>query len=379
MNFEKLETFLSDMPHRGIPACTLLVTHKGEQVFSRSVGFSDVEKTKPANENDLYWAFSITKITTCVAAMQLVERGALKLDDPVSKYLPAFSELFVRNKTTGEITPAKTTLTVEHLFTMTGGYGYYNKNEPEVLTQAFANPNTTTLELVNALAKVPLDFEPGSAYQYSMCHDILAAVVEVISGERYGDYVKHHILDPLGMKDTGFHPTPELKSRMSASYRFIPCVSKTTPIVPENKYGDLPNLDSGGGGLYTTPADQIKLMSALATGGKAPDGTQILSPETIAMMGENRLSEKVLPTFYPTRLYGYGWGLCGRAHANPVLSCARSSVGEFGWDGAAGSFALVDPKQQLALFFATHIRNCQYVYHFIHPMLRDMTYDALEL
>ena len=380
MHFEKLEAFLNEMPRRGLPACSLLVTHKGKLVYSHSAGFSDVEKTKPANENDLYWAFSITKITTCVAAMQLVEQGRLRLDDPVSKYLPAFSELFVCDKNTGEISPAKTTLTIEHLFTMTGGYGYYKKNEPECLTRAFANKETTTQELINALAQVPLAFEPGSAYQYSMCHDILAAVVEVISGERFADYVKAHILDPLGMQNTGFHlPEDEVEQLLSATYRYIPGVSKSTPIPSENKYNLQPNLDSGGGGLYTSPADQIKLMTALALGGTAPNGAQILRPETVAMMGENRLNDKVLSTFMSTRLYGYGWGLCGRAHIDPVVSGARSSVGEFGWDGAAGSFALIDPKQELALFFGVHIRGCQYVYHFIHPRLRDMTYDALEL
>lgn len=377
MNFQKIEAFLDTLPKRGLPACSFIVTHKGKEVYSHSVGFSDLEKTKPADVNDLYWVCSITKVTTCVAAMQLVEKGIIKLDDPVSKHLPAFSELFVRAADKKSVVPAENTLTVEHLFTMTGGFGYDITTEG--MKAALSDPKASTQEIVNAIAKEVLYFEPGTHYKYSFCHDILAAVVEVASGMRFKDYVKKYILEPLNMRDTSFHPSRELKSRMTAMYRYTHGVHKSTPVPCENKYCFTDNYDSGGAGLCTSPADQIKLLTALANGGKAPDGTQILLPESIRMMGENRLCDAARADFGATRLYGYGWGLCGRAHDDPSLSDARSGKGEFGWDGATGSLALVDPANEVAIYFGLHVWSCQYAYHHIHPRLRDMTYDALGL
>ena len=377
MNFQKLEAFLDTLPQKGLPACSLIVTHKGKEVYSHSAGFSDLEKTKPADVNDLYWVCSISKVTTCVAAMQLVEKGILKLDDPVGKYLPAFSELYVRSKDKKTVTPAENTLTVEHLFTMTGGFGYDINSE--ALKAVRADSNASTQEVVNALAKEALNFEPGTHFRYSLCHDILAAVVEVASGMLFRDYLKKFLFDPLGMKDTGFHLPAELADRMTTMYDYTHGVSTSRPIECKNKYCLTDNYDSGGAGLYTSPADQIKLLTALANGGKAPDGTQILSPETIAMMGENRLCDAARADFMPSRLYGYSWGLCGRVHVDPFLSDSRSAKGEFGWDGATGSFAMVDPTNEVALYFGLHVFSCQFVYHHVHPLLRDMTYEALGL
>ena len=375
MSFQKIEAFLNTLPQKGLPACSFIVTHKGKEVFSHSAGFSDLENTKPADVNDLYWVCSITKVTTCVAAMQLVESGKIKLDDPVSKYLPAFETLYVRDKASKGVHPTEHPLTVEHLFTMTGGFGYDINSS--VLTEARSNPNASTREVVNALAKEALFFEPGTHFRYSLCHDILAAVVEVASGMLFRDYLKKFVFDPLDMKDTGFHLPKELESRMTTMYNYTHGISKSTPIECKNKYCLTDNYDSGGAGLYTSPADQIKLLTALANGGKAPDGTQILRPETIAMMGENRLCDAARADFMPSRLYGYSWGLCGRVHVDPFLSDSRTAKGEFGWDGATGSYALVDPTNEVAIYFGLHVFSCQFVYHHVHPLLRDMTYEAL--
>ena len=211
MSFTKLEQLIDSMPKRGIPACDLIVTRHGETVFRRMAGYSDAAGTKPVSENDLYWIFSATKPVTCTAAMRLVEQGKLRLDDPVSKYLPAFANPTVISTQGGDPTPAKNVMTIEHLFTMTGGLNY-NSNTPHAKA-AKANPNTSTQELVNAFAKEPLDFEPGTFYRYSLCHDVLAAVVEVVSGMRFSDYMQKYIFDPLGMADTGFRPTDAQKAR----------------------------------------------------------------------------------------------------------------------------------------------------------------------
>ena len=375
MNFSKLDAFFKQLPACGIPGCELAITHKGKPVYRAAAGYADVKQTRPTSENDLYYVFSISKISTCVAAMQLVEKGVISLEDPVSKYLPAFAHLTVKNDK-GGVLPAQNVMTVLHLFTMTGGLNYNCDAAP--ILRARLDPNADTLRIVNAMAECPLDFEPGTKYQYSLCHDVLAAVVEVASGMRFADYVQANILDPLGMNNTGYHLPAELQPRMADLYKFRHGVMRADPIETFNNYVFSDRYDSGGAGFYSCTSDQIRLLTVLANGGKTEDGYSLLRPETIKMLGVNRLPDSARPQFCPSRLYGYGWGLCGRAHENPVVSLSRSAVGEFGWDGAAGAFGLVDPEKQVALYYAMHAKGCQYAYHVIHPTLRNLAYEAIE-
>lgn len=376
MQFSRLEQLIDSMPQRGIPTCDLAVTIDGEQVFRRAAGFSDEQKTKPVSPDDLYWIFSASKLITCTAAMQLIEQGKLSLDDPVSRYLPAFGELTVRNPDQ-TISPCRTPMTILHLFTMTGGMTY-DLDHPAV-REAAAVPGAGTLEIVSAMARMPLRFEPGTHYRYSLCHDVLGAVVEVVSGMRLSDYLKTHIFEPLGMTDTGFHPTPEQISRICASYRYDSGTGTSRLIPSDNEDQLTPRYDSGGGGLFSSVDDYMRFVSALACGGAAKNGARLLQPESIAQMEVNRLCPAALRDFVTTRLYGYGWGLCGRVHMNPVYSLSLSPVGEFGWDGAAGAFAMIDRKNRLALYFAMHVRGCSYAYHVLHPLIRNLVYEGLGL
>ena len=374
-DFHKLDELMSNMPAYGLPATDLAVTYKGETVYRRGVGFSDVEKTKPVSPDDIYWIFSVSKVTTCIAANRLVEEGRIGLDDPVSKYLPAFASPMVRQKD-GSLAPAKNVMTIRHLFTMTAGFDY-NFNSPAFIALRKENPHFSTIEGVNAIAKSPLWDEPGTVYRYSLCHDVLAGVVEAVSGERFADYVKRVIFDPLGMKNTGYHPTEEVMSRMTQMYRYVPGLMLADPIDHTNAYILSDNYDSGGAGLHSTVDDQIALMTTLANGGTTKDGYRLLKPETIAMIGTNQLADSARITLDTTRLYGYSWGLCCRTHINRLFSRSPSALGEFGWDGAAAAYALVDPTNRIAIFFGTEVLNCNFAYHQLHPLLRDAAYEAL--
>ena len=377
MNFSRLDQYLSKIPDCGIPGCDLAVTYKGQQIYRGSAGFSDTQGTRPVSENDLYYVFSISKITTCVAAMRLVEEGKIGLDDPVSKYLPAYAYLNVKNEN-GKPVPAKNVMTVRHLFTMTGGLNYDLTSQP--LTRENQKPDADTVSFASAIADSPLEFEPGTRFQYSLCHDVLGAVVEVASGMRFADYVQKHIFDPLGMKDSGYHLPDELFPRIAAMYTFTPGIMRATPLPREryNPYILNDRFDSGGAGLYSSVNDQLKLLTVLACGGKTADGYSLLRPETIRMLQVGQLTEETLPYFWSGRLYGYSWGLCGRVHVNPTVSDSLSPVGEFGWDGAAGAFALVDPENELAFFFAMHVCSCTYAYHVLHPAIKNLVYSALK-
>ena len=377
MNTTKLDRYIDNIPACGIPGCDFAVAQDGKIVYRRSAGFSDHAKTKPISPRDIYRVFSVSKVTTCVCAMRLVEASLISLDDPVSKYIPAFANLTVKDKE-GNVTPAKNTLTIEHLFTMTGGFDYNCK--ADCIVRAAERADASTISVMASLAEQPLCFEPGTLYKYSLCHDLLAAVVEVVSGMSFSEYVRKNITEPLGMTDTGFRPSEEQRSRMVEGYRFIHGLMRSEPLdMEENHSRFIPfyGYDSGGAGLFSTVDDQMRLLSTLACGGTSSDGYRLLAPETIVEMGKNRLPESALYDYRPTRLYGYGWGLCGRAHMNKVFSTARSALGEFGWDGAAGAFALVDPENRVSMYFGMEVLSCNYSYHKIFPDLRDMGYELL--
>lgn len=377
MNTFELDQYLDRLPGFGIPACDFAISHRGKLVYRHLTGFADHAKTRPLSEHDIYQIYSVSKVTTCVCTMQLVEEGRIQLDDPVSKYLPAFAHLTVRQPD-GSVAPAKKTMTILHLFTMTAGLDY--DLQTEAIQKASARPGANTVSMVSVLAEAPLHFEPGTHYRYSLCHDVLAAVVEVVSGMPFSEYVRTHITDPLGMPDTGFHPTQAQQNRFVQAHQFVSGLMTATPVdgvKNQSRFHLCKGYDSGGAGLFSTTNDHMKLLTTLANGGISSEGYRVLQPETIAMMGKNFLSDTALPDFTPTRLFGYGWGLCGRAHVNKPLSRSRSAEGEFGWDGAAGAFSLIDPVNQVAMFFGMQVLGCAFSYFKVFPDLRDLGYSLL--
>lgn len=371
MNFEALSTYLEEMPLRGIPACEIAVTKDGKTVFRKCVGFSDAAQTKPVSEKDIYWIFSASKVITCIAAMRLVEEGRIALSDPVSRYIPEYADLKIQKKD-GTLVPARNTLAVEHLFTMTSGMTYAIKT-PNILGAT----DRSTLGLVRAMAKDALKFEPGTHYLYSLSHDVLAAVVEVASGMRFGDYLSEIIFKPLGIRDMGFRPSDEQRARFSAMYHYQSGEGRSVEKPLSNAYILSDEYESGGAGLFATVDEYIKIITVIACGGTTENGYTLLRPETIAMMRENRLCSDAWNDLAERRLFGYGWGLCGRVHVDPVRSRSLSPVGEFGWDGAAGAFVLIDPDNRVAIYYGQHIMNCRYVYYMAHSELRNLVYKAL--
>ena len=332
---------------------------------------------RPLTDKSISWIFSCSKVITCLGAMRLVEEGKISLDDPVTKYFPEFEHMKILDKKTGVITDATVPMTVEHLLTMRGGINYDINSEP--LKEARAKEGASTLDVIRAMAKMPLNFEPGTHYQYSLCHDILAGVVEIASGMRFSEFLQKYMFDPLGLKDIGFRPTEEQKSRLCDQFIYKNGCNKAIYRGPtSNSYILTPDYDSGGAGLFSTVDDYMKIISVIACGGKTADGYSLLRPETIELLTVNHLEDDILNDFTGGRLYGYGWGLCGRVHRDPVVSCSKAPVGEFGWDGAAGAFSMIDTKNHVALYLGTNLFGFVYGYNFVHPYLRNLVYEALE-
>lgn len=371
MDFTKLDRFMLEMPKRGIPGCELAVSKNGRTVYRTYVGYADSAKKKPVSNADIYWIYSATKVITCLAAMTLVEEGKLGLDDPVSRYIPEYGQVLIKDKE-GNLTKPENEMKIMHLFTMAGGLTYdINTTAQNECT------DRTTLGMVKAIAKDNIRFEPGSHYRYSLCHDVLAAVVEVVSGMRFSEYLDKKFFTPLGIKDMGFRPNEEQQGRFAAMYRYNSATNTALEIPVKNGYILTPEYESGGAGLFSTVDEYMKIISAIANGGTSADGVFIMKPETVKMMTKNYLSDVQRTDLVNGRLFGYGWGLCGRVHMDPVVSGSLSPVGEFGWDGAAAAFSMIDPKEKVALYFGIHCHNCGYAYNYLHPTLRNLAYEAL--
>ena len=250
--------------------------------------------------------YSCSKITTVTAALQLLEQGRFLLDDPLYEYLPEYREMCYKDKE-GNILPAKKHITIKNLFNMTAGFSYNTKLDYIKKANTLTNGKMTTGTVIKCLAEEPLMFEPGERFEYSMCHDVLAYLVEVISGKKFSTYVKENIFEPLKMESCAYHITPGIKKDMAAQYRFIPAGSAAQEDIVSAqascnaKNGRFDNVgltnnlifgeeyDSGGAGIISRPHDYIKLASALSNFGTAYTGERILSKQTVELMRTNTL------------------------------------------------------------------------------------------
>lgn len=344
----------------GVPGCDIIVARDHRVLYQNRFGVADQQ---------LFYLYSTTKPLTVTTALRLYEEGRLDLDAPVSDYLPAFKNLM--RKEGDQLVPVSKPLLVWHLFTMTGGFDYDLYAAPTQEVLAAKGEQASTLDIVNSLARKPLYFEPGTGYQYSLCHDILAGIVEVVSGKRFSDYMQEIILEPLGMSNTTFRETPEIHAGIADQYLYqdgkVLLCEKNNSLIPS------PNYDSGGAGLISCGADYIKFADTLACGGTSKNGYRLLKPETVARLGSEQLSHFSMNNNYSLALapgYGYGMGVRVKVAENGGLS----PIGEFGWDGAAGCYCLMDPVNRLSIFFGMQVLAWPYCIGGAHGEIRDLVY-----
>jgi len=377
MNFAPVTDYIENVlrKEKGVPGCDVLICREHETLFRYMSGVSDYEGNTPIRGDEVYYMYSCTKPITCAAAMQLVEQGRLQLDTPVYEYLPAYKNAFLMKD--GQKVPTEKPMTVRQLFTMSAGLSYDRSTAP-LLALIEKDPLAGTVEVVNAFIQTPLQFEPGSQFLYSLCHDVLAAVVEVVSGMRFSDYLKKNIFEPLGMNRTGFCLPEEEKPHLAAQYEcYQP--GKIRPYTTGTGFQLTENYESGGAGLYSCVEDYSRFADAMANGGIGATGAQILKADTIDLMRTEQLRSYTMnPKFGCAAGPGYGYGLGVRTLIDKSGG-QRSSLGEFGWDGAAGSYVMIDPAEKLSIFFAMHVRGWPNLIGCGHAPLRDLTYETLGL
>ena len=376
MDFSNLAAFLDTLPDAGIPGCDCAVWYDHRPVFRHMSGFADRKNGRAMAGNELYFIYSASKPITCVTAMTLYEKGGFLLNDPLYEYLPEYRHMTVRDEN-GEH-PAERDITIRDLFTMSAGFEYDLFAGPIAALRS-SNPNFTTREFAREHAKLPLIFEPGTRFNYSLCHDIIGALIEVVSGMSFGEYMKKAVLDPIGMKNTGFRMDDIYPERMAAQYEYDNEKGETHEYPLDNSFrAGSSRFESGGAGLVSCVDDYILFADMLSAKGLASSGERILSPSTIDLMRTNHLDDtRRLRDFNWQQVAGYGYGLGVRTMVDRSASGSAGSVGEFGWDGAAGAYMLADPERRLAIFYGQQVLgNRAHVY--VHPRIRNIVYSCID-
>ena len=374
-----------------LPGWQIAVTRHGELVHSALHGFRDREASVGVAEDTIWRIASMTKPITSVAAMMLWEEGAFELKDAISTFLPEFAETLVWNPESPDGTNllAQTTpIQMWHLMTHTSGltYGFMFQNPVDAQYRAagfeWGVPPTTDLAgICSRLASLPLVFQPGSEWNYSMSIDVLGRIVEIISGQTLAEFLQDRIFGPLGMVDTGFSVPAASVGRVATLYMANPTTKLATPMPG---MGDAvlttPSAFLGGGGLVSTMHDYLRFAEMLRRGGELDD-QRLLSPATLQFMTQNHLpdhrdlSEFGRPLFSETTFDGVGFGLLGSVTVDPAKAKVIGSVGEYGWGGAFSTFFWVDPLRDLTCVFMTQLLPSST--HPIRSQLKQLVHQAL--
>lgn len=389
MNFQAMRDLMDRLTAWRIPGNAAKIYLGGEEVFSYASGYADLENGEKMTAEHLINIYSCSKPATVTAALQLYEKGLFLLDDPLYEFIPEYREMKVKCPD-GSLKNAKNPITMRQLFTMTAGFNYRNDLPAFEKARELTGGKMDTVTVARCLAEEPLEFEPGEIWAYSLCHDVLAAVVEIISGQRFQDYMKENIFDPLGV--FAVYHNESVQDKMAQQYQFFDDVQ--VDIVAQQAFGNahkdgyLANVgknvshtfgseyDSGGAGITTTVADYAKFCAALANRGMGLNGERILAPGTVELLKTNQLTEQQRKGMTWSQLKGYGYGLGVRTLIDKAASGSVGDLGEFGWGGAAGASIYVDTERNLAMFYAHHMLNSQESYYQLR--VRNVLYRCLE-
>lgn len=369
----------------------LAVTRRGKIAHTAKSGYLDQELQKPLPDNAIWRIASMTKPITSVAAMMLWEQGHFELKDPVSNFIPEFANTLVwAGETDGEpdLVPQAEPMLMWHLMTHTTGmtYGFMHAHPVDAMYRKagfdYEMPKDIDLAgLCTRLASLPLVFQPGAEWTYSMSIDVLGRIVEILSGMTLAEFMRQRLFEPLGMVDTAFSMSRENADRIARPYMAHPQTKVAIPLPGRAEaVFETPAAFLGGGGLGSTVHDYLRFAEMLRCGGEL-DGARILSPKTIALMTRNHLpggadlTEFGRPLFAETTFDGVGFGLLGSVTLNPVKAKVPGSVGDFGWGGAFSTFFWVDPVEDLTCVFMTQILPSST--HPIRSQLKQLVHQAL--
>ena len=378
------------------PCAQIQVSYQGEVILRHTVGKADVETGRDLQENAIFRIYSMTKPLTSIALMQLYEKGLFLLEDKIDTLLPEFSDpqvLVGGSYTNPVLRPAQTPLTIRDMLMHTSGLTYafhfsnnldkmYRDSNLGSIAMRLNNDEVPDLEeTVRRLSEMPLLFDPGTSWNYSMSTDVCGRLVEVISGMSLDEYLSEYITTPLGMPDTAFYVDKDKTERFTSNYAF----TKKDPLTRIDNWETSPYLAkptflSGGGGLVSTIDDYQRFVTMLLNGGEL-EGERIIGRKTLQFMTSNHLPKQTTlnefgqSTFSETAMEGMGFGLGFSVLQDPIANAALGSQGQFAWGGAASTRFWVDPKEEITCVFMTQFMPSSF--YPIRRELKAVVYQAL--
>ena len=362
-----------------LPGILTMVYRRGELAHTGMSGHIDLERGKKMREDAIFRIYSMSKPITAVALMMLAEEGLIGLDDDVATHIPSWKDLGVyatgvpslipTGKPNFLTTPPKRPMKVIDLATHTAGltYGFMNRTEVD---RAYREQGVAGLSseggldaMIEQLSKLPLEFSPGTAWNYSVAIDVLGYLVQKLSGISFGEFLHKRLFEPLGMTDTAFHCPPEKLDRFASCY--IPKQGGGLTLQDDggakSTFAAPPSLESGGGGLVSTAHDYMRFCRMMLHGGGL-DGVQILGPKTVELFslnflpGNKELAELAPPGLFSESFYaGTGFSLACGVNIDVARNRLPGTVGEYFWGGAASTAFWIDPKEELAVVFMTQV------------------------
>jgi CubicO group peptidase (beta-lactamase class C family) len=389
-NNEKLakvgEFFKNEVTTGKIPGAIVLIQQHGKPVYHESFGVQDVVSKAPITDQTIFRLFSMTKAITSAVAVKLVDEGKLSLDDPVAKYIPSFANVKVGvekkaedGANTLELVPPNRPPTILDLMRQTSGitYGFYGDS---LVRKAYKAANLYAgdfdlAEFAERIAKLPLHNQPGTLWQYGHSTDVLARIMEIVSGKSLIEIEREEVLDPLGMKDTGFFVTDPEKKKL---------IAQSMPNDSDFRVGrenrpDIPKkIQFASGGMVSTMSDFARFAEMLLNGGKF-EGKTILGPKAYALL----TTDQVGPGsgvgrdyfYFPGDGFGFGLGLAVRTDPGNAKPPPPGSLGELKWDGASGCYFVIDRKQDM---FFVLLEQTPTERQRIQRTLKQLIYEAME-
>ena len=355
------EVINADVKMGRLPGAVIAVARRGKLVYYEAIGYLDKDTGMKMPIDAIFSVASMTKPMATVGALELYERGQLKLDEPVATYIPQLAKVQVAALKTGDGEPAYDTVAplrapnVIDLMRHTSGWAYGGRGATVIHKRypagsAAAAQQLTSTEFVEKLGSLPLLHQPGQRWEYGFGLDLLGIAIERISGESLGAYLQQNLWQPLGMKDTDFKVPPEKTMRYAKGFANDPDTGKPQFVLDLSKSI---KFECGGGCAASTAADYLRFAEMLRNGGKLGE-TRILGRKTVEFMTSNQLAPGVVSTIAetgdPTRA-DYGFGLSVAVRTTPGLARLTGSVGDYSWSGAYGTTWWVDPKEQLTVVF----------------------------
>lgn len=355
-----------------VPGAVTLVAREGKVVQFKTYGHMDAENSRPMREDAMFRIASLTKPIVSVALMKLWEQGHFQLSDPVSKYIPSFSEQMVSTTSdasgnTGDLIPVHRPSTIRDLFTHTAGLAGGFKGNTQFFRSTMAiRPEDTLESYIDRLAGLPLNYQPGEDWQYSSATNVIGRLVEIFSGQKLNVFVRENILDPLDMHSTKFFIEDDQDGRLMPHFRPGPIgnrIEETDPgtsesiLISRNR-----NTVTGAGGYLSTVPDYLRFQMAMLNGGEL-DGVRLLSPSTVRLMTRNHTGD--LPLYLtdqvpgnppaeqpgPGNGFGLGWAII----VDPGAAASPLSEGSFYWTGATHTIAWIDPEQEMIGILMTQL------------------------